>query len=152
MRLQDYVKVPIPFPSLIQLIRREEAERTARKLRLKQQARIQSVTAQPSEMSQLQDRLAQLETRLSEKTETTGKVETQISIESPPEEEPSELIQINQRLANIEKRLQSQSKRDFFCYRCGQDAHLATDCKNPPNKLLVQQKVEARRKKRDPKN
>ena len=33
-----------------------------------------------------------------------------------------------------------------FCYKCGQDNHIATNCTNPPNKDLVREKVDARKK------
>ena len=55
-----------------------------------------------------------------------------------------DMLQIQQRVAQLE----TQVRSSVFCYRCGEDRHLATDCKNPPNKKLVSEKVEARRKRK----
>ncbi len=30
----------------------------------------------------------------------------------------------------------SKSREDFFCYRCGEDGHIATKCKAPENTTL----------------
>uniref|UniRef100_A0A8C1SFS8 CCHC-type domain-containing protein n=1 Tax=Cyprinus carpio TaxID=7962 RepID=A0A8C1SFS8_CYPCA len=33
-----------------------------------------------------------------------------------------------------------QRPKAWFCFKCGNDGHLARQCENPPNKLLVDQK------------
>ena len=61
---------------------------------------------------------------------------------------PSEIVQLQQRMANLERKVPMVRNHNIFCYRYGEDAHLATDYQNPPNKKLVEQKVAERRKRR----
>ena len=131
------------------MIRREEAERTARKLRLRKQAKVQSVTVEKQQpdpdIQRMQLRLAELEKLASP--------EPQLETAPSTTKESPELVQISQRLADIEKRMSSQVRNtSIFCYRCGIDSHMATECKNSPNKQLVQQKMETRRRERTSKN
>ena len=63
-------------------------------------------------------------------------------------EEPQGYAVLQQRIAQLEQ----VRNVNIFCYRCGQDSHMATECEKPPNKTLVQEKVEARRRRRFPKN
>lgn len=39
------------------------------------------------------------------------------------------------------QRRSSRNREDFFCYRCGEDGHIATKCKAPENTTLVIQKL-----------
>lgn len=139
LRLEDKVDDPPNFPDLISAIRREESRRTERRLRQKK-AKSQGTTVasvsqvqpdQTSEVIRLQQRVAELE-------EATVYVE-------PPQPD-GEVARLQQRVAMLEQRL-SQVNRYIFCYRCGQDAHKATECNNPANESLVQQKVNDRRKR-----
>ena len=89
---------------------------------------------------QLEQRLAQLETSAA------------TSQPPQPQQQPDYVVQLQQRLAEFEREKQVRSRKTVFCYRCGQDLHFATDCKNPPNKQLVREKQEARRKQFQEKN
>ena len=62
------------------------------------------------------------------------------------------MAQLHQRLAQVEEQLKKKVRSEVFCYRCGLENHMAFDCTNPPNKALVNQKREARRKKFAEKN
>ena len=53
-------------------------------------------------------------------------------------------------LAQKVQDLQTKVKSGVFCYRCGQDGHVAYDCDNPPNKSLVEEKYATRRGRRRP--
>ena len=146
LRLEDKLHNPPSFPNLIQMIRREEAERTARKLRLRKQVKVQSVMVekpqQDAEMQRMQERVAELEKIAAGVTELAPEL-----FESSPE-----LAQISQRVASMEQRMKQQVRTDIFCYRCGIDKHMATECTNSPNKQLVREKMETRRKGYVPKN
>ena len=150
LRLEDQVKNPPSFPDLISSIRREETKRAERKLRHKQQVRARAaVVSEPEvpavtppdnrEMHRMQQRLAELESLAA-------------SIEPGPAPQPpepsAEFVQLQQRLASVEQKL-TVRKRNIFCYRCGQDAHMATECENPANKKLVEEKVAARRQRQN---
>ena len=144
LRLEDQQTIDNPpnFPALIGNIRKEECKRTERRLRHKRNLRSQAavvpprtevkVVPEPSvDVVRLQKRIAELE-----------------AAESPRQEpqSESEVVQLLQnRVAELERKVKVSYR---FCYRCGDDSHIATDCNSPPNKVLVQQKVDARRKRR----
>ena len=159
LRLEDKLDNPPSFPDLICSIRREESKRTERRLRHKKQARLQAASVKSEvpadEMLSLQQRLADLEavsSRVDREPEPQDAPSTSIAPRSEPQPPvpapPSELVQLQQRMAHMERQFSTVRNRNIFCYRCGEDAHMATDCQNPPNKKLVQEKADARRKRR----
>ena len=161
LRLEEKTDNPPTFPDLLSSIRKEESKRTERRLRHRKQARVHAAVVreessspdrdqpQPQppredpEVVQLRKRVAELEAR-AEQMETP----------EPPPEPQCEVAQLQHRLAAVEKRLANGKQQNFiFCYRCGRDdGHVATDCTNPPNKPLVEQRAAERRKRRFPKN
>ena len=158
LRIDDMIHDPPTFPALMQTVRTEEAKRTARKLRLRKQAKVHATVVQEAapgpEMQQLQQRLEQLEA-VAAASSSTGAAAAPVLQQPAEEQQPqSEIAQVNQRLARIEQQLSDkpQVRSDVFCYRCGIDKHVATDCVNAPNKQLVQQKMEAQRQNRRSKN
>lgn len=117
LRLEDKHEAPPDFPDLLHLVRQEETRRQERRARHKHQARSQVMAVQePSPTS-------------SAKT--------------------SETAQLQQRIAELEAQMKDMGKkkssRKVFCYRCGEDDHVATECMNPPNKTLVEKKEKDRR-------
>jgi hypothetical protein len=156
LRLEEKVSDPPTFPDLICSIRKEESKRTERRLRHRKPARAHAATVRPEgpsdEMLLLQQRLADLEgTCNPAKTEPQVQAASQMTLTEETEAQPeqsSELVQLQQRVARIEKRFSTVRSRNVFCYRCGQDGHVATDCQNAPNKKLVQETAEARKKRR----
>ena len=94
-------------------IRKEEARKTEKKLRLKKTVRSNCVSAESpevdkdNEIERLRKRVEQLEA---------------VSV-------------LGQRVQEPERR------RKRFCYRCGIDGHLAYRCTRPPNEELVQKKL-----------
>lgn len=142
LRLEDKIDDPPTFPDLLASIRTEESKRTQRRLRHKKVTR-----AQMSNVECISD----LET-----TQTPTQQRTSIS-----NSKQNEVIQLQQRISQLEKQVASsssssrQGRRNVFCYRCGEDGHMATDCNNVANKVLVDQKVQARKQsyaKQDSKN
>lgn len=128
LRLEEQDPKP-HYPDLIHKVRREEARRKERRLRLKVAARCSATTHDSSQESQPQ---------------------------TPPKPSPctlpatqldSELTQLRQRVAQLE----AHQSRNVFCYRCGEDGHMAYDCRGAPNKALVQEKTSRRQQKRKPK-
>ena len=155
LRFEQYLKNPPAFPHIIQYVRREEAERTARRLRHKKLARAQALKAEPvqeagssgeQEMELLRLRVRELEAQV-----TAAPVATPVVAPAPTAAAAAspELAQIQQRLASIEQNItQVRSKNFVFCYRCGEaDGHFATDCVNPPNKKLVAEKQQERKQR-----
>jgi hypothetical protein len=136
----DSEEVPPEYPQLIVSVRREEARRTQRRLRARKVVRSSAAT-------------------------TDGAATT-----SPPrraDDKPEsgnmpsgdEVLKLKHRVAELEAQNRDvsvlaqkvemlQSRNQRFCYRCGEDGHMAFDCRNPPNKALVEEKSAARRKAR----
>ena len=124
-------------------MRREEARRTERRLRLRKVARSNVSTASHSP--------------------TQSSVVTPPRVTTSPDNDNDEVAQLKKQIAmleasNSEVNLLAQKVQNLltkvisgvFCYRCGQDGHVAYDCDNPPNKSLVEEKYTARRGHRRP--
>ena len=153
LRLENKISDPPAFPVLMADIRREEARRTERKLRLKRgmTLRTQAVTVSDAEvdpeLEALQKKVNKLESLCSNITANANCANSPANC-TPAQEtvsQDSEVAQIQHRLAKVEERLTKVRHQSLFCYRCGIDAHIATDCKHPPNKALVQLKMEQRK-------
>ena len=137
LRLDEKINEPPTYPDLISSIRKEEAVRAGKKARRKTVARVQSCVeespnAANSEVDQLKTRIAELELK--------GK-------EHEPLTPQPDVIQLQQRLSSLEDKFKQVKNNHIFCYRCGKDFHVATDCRNEPNKELVREKVELRKKR-----
>ena len=138
LRLEDKIDDPPTFPDLLASIRKEESKRTQRRLRHKKVTR--------SQMSNVEC-FPDTETKQTPTQERT-------SISNSKE---NEVQQLQQRISQLEKQVASSSLttrpgRNVFCYRCGEDGHMATDCNNVANKVLVDKKMQARKERYAQKN
>ena len=132
LRLDELEETP-SYPDLIIKVRKEETRRTERRMRLKN-ASCSSINARKAESTSL---VAEAAPKV---TLPQDSVKNQTVSETQPRLCNDEVAQLRQRVAQLEKR---QSR--VFCYRCGEDGHMAYDCKNPPNKSLVDEKTAKRR-------
>lgn len=133
LRLDDMQPRAVDYPTLIARVRREEGRRTERRLRLRK-ARSSAATATP-EMAEVHD--------AKPVTDTSAEVEA-LRKRIAELEAKQDVNTLAQRVQQLES---SVSKPSVFCYRCGQDGHVAYDCPNRPNKKLVEEKRAARRNK-----
>ena len=119
----DEQEFPPQFPDLLSKVRHIESRRTQRRLRHKV---LRVRAAQQVELEQ----------------ETQAKAKTHNSKEN-------EVVQIQQRITRLEEAVKStvaaSTKRAVFCYRCGEDGHIATRCDNSPNESLVNEKMKKRK-------
>ena len=154
------------FSELFKNVRKEEARRTQRRLKhkkkIKPQSQVQVVSEGSSEILQKIDaRLANLEEQQKIAEKKTGlevgiaqlnsrltQLESVNNASLLTEEDTSVTAQVNRVKEKKESQERVSRKSDVFCYRCGQDFHFATDCRNPPNKALVKEKAEARKARR----
>ena len=143
MKLRLEVDQPLDFPAFIAKVRREEARRTERRLRLHKVVRSNVSTASHSP--------------------TQSTTVTSPRVTTSPDNDIDEVAQLRKRITMLEasnaevnllaqkvQDLQTKVKSGVFCYRCGQDGHVAYDCDNPPNKSLVEEKYATRRGRRRP--
>lgn len=140
LSLEDKQGPPPAFPDLLAAVRREESKRTQRRLRHKKIVKSQMSTVE-------------LEGAISDSDKVTREATSKRSVSIPNGKE-NEVVQLQQRITQLENQVQQGKQgqqeghvgRKVFCYRCGQDGHVATDCNNVANKDLVNQKVEERKK------
>ena len=134
---------PLGFPAFIAKVRREEARRTERRLRLRKVVRSNVSTASHSP--------------------TQSTTVTSPRVTTSPDNDNDEVAQLKKRITMLEasnaevnllaqkvQDLQTTVKSSVFCFRCGEDGHVAYNCENPPNKSLVEEKRAARRGRRRP--
>lgn len=129
LRLEEQDPKP-QYPDLIHKVRREESRRKERRLRLKIAARCSATTLDSNKEPQPPS---------SPKPSTRALPET-----LPATQLDSELTQLRQRVAQLE----AQQSTKVFCYRCGEDGHMAYDCRGAPNKALVEEKTSRRQQRR----
>lgn len=138
-------------------VRQEEARRMDREKRhptpvvipvqhQKQDSKLEKAEAN---IDKLQNRLDCLEasasTKLKESTfmNMSGKP-TNSSETSTGNPDPA----LTQRILQLEQQMTRKGKQTrypLFCYRCGKDNHLASECVETPNPVLVRQRVEERK-------
>jgi hypothetical protein len=157
LRLEDLKTNPPSFPDLMSAVRREEGKRTERKLRLKRAnvtvTRSSLVTASPEAVPELPDPdVERLQRRVNKLESMCAGLEA-MTVEDVPEPETveiprQEVARMQRRLAQLEDKVNKVRSRSIFCYRCGEDGHVATDCNGPSNKALVLEKVEKRNQRR----
>ena len=68
-------------------------------------------------------------------------------IQYDTEEGEENVQQLQQRMELLEEQV-TVSSNATFCYRCGIDQHVATDCTNEPDKVLVGKKLKIRAERR----
>jgi hypothetical protein len=128
----------IEYPDLIERVRREEARRTERRLRVRKGARISAVTETEGHSSTPPSK--------SSHDCETGKKDDEVSrLRQRVVELEAKSVEVNTLAQKVEL---LERGRKYFCYRCGQDGHLAYDCSEDPNKTLVEEKTAARRKRK----
>lgn len=139
LRLEDFVDDPPDFPTLVECIRKEEARRTERRLRLKRVSRTNSCA---SVVEKKPDNTVPSNTSAKQDGETEKLKERIRELEK-------ERVQAESLVQRVNILEESVSRRDNkFCFRCGNDGHMAWDCSAPPNRALVEEKSKARRQRR----
>ena len=151
---EKQISNPPEFPFIMSQVRREEARRTERKLRLKRgmTTRSNAAIVEKDGCEAMQQRLHNLEAMACslEQMSAMGNKQADVVHKEPTEtKEEVHISQLQRRLAQVEDKLSKVGQRYFFCYKCGIDYHLASTCRNSPNKALVKLKIE-QRKSKDP--
>lgn len=144
LQLEDKLDSPPSFPDLFVSVRREENKRAERRQRQKQVAKAQVIVANSASSQQLDLPNPSWESA------------------SKARNASSEVVRLQQEMAVLKEEMKSMLSKSSggtadlpgkygFCYRCGHDGHIAPGCNNRPNRTLVAERKEARRKAQDTK-
>ena len=155
--LEELVDEPPSFAELLLSMRKEEARRTEKRLRLKSSGRVATVAsvvvnpecsksdhlvADQKEMTDLRTRLAELEAQVHQQHKSASNIPS-CSRNSEPHQDPEgAVVSVPDKSRTFHMgKATNRSKRKCFCYRCGEDGHCANSCQKVPNPELVQQKL-----------
>ena len=141
LRLEEQKSNPPSFPEFIANVRREESKRTERKLRLKRMSVVKASAVKASEDTNSEE-LQLLQKRVNKLESMCAAV---VEEEKEDTEEEPEVAKLQRRIAQMEKKFDKVRPRLIFCYRCGEEGHIATECQGTANKELVKQKIEQRK-------
>ena len=122
LNLEDKVEEAPSFPDLMSSVRRVEARRIERKLRQKQVARV---NLSSSSLGSVDKPVAVEEDNMNWKVESMQRLIKELE----------DACQHHQQQATS-----LENRRSFFCYRCGEDQHIAVECNHSPNRDLVEKK------------
>jgi hypothetical protein len=120
---------PPEFPQLLAKIRREEARRTEKRLRMKKTVKTQVMMGESAASNV-------------ERNEEVEKLKARIA---ELEAEKNEVSVLTQKVNELEARGKGSYTKKRFCYRCGLDGHVAYKCRKEPNEELVQRKLKEAR-------
>ena len=144
LRLEDKYDSPPSFPDLFVSVRREETKRAERRQRQKQVAKSQVLVANSASSQQL-DTSSHLGEAVASNTAHASAHAS------------AEVVRLQQEMAVLKEEMKTMLSKSSggtadlpgkygFCYRCGHDGHIAPGCNNRPNRTLVTERKEARRK------
>ena len=149
--LEEKLDDPPAFAELLLSIRKEEARRTEKRLRLKS-GRVATQAISPPKSPKTEYRVESKEGKLiKELTSRLAVVEGQMQQHNTTSLHPdrsgsqnnstSSKCSDSSKSSDVRNKYQKGTRRKQFCYRCGQDGHYADRCKNKKNPELVQQKL-----------
>lgn len=163
LQLEQRKADPPSFPDILFLLRSEERKLASKAERMKQHLAItktrafshSQTTSVPGidstcpgdaptdattdlikQVADLTAQVAQLQACRPDKSKKKASKENREQKRSEPETKESKKI-----TASVPR------PRPWYCFRCGEDAHIATSCSNDPNPTLVEEKKKALREK-----
>lgn len=86
-----------------------------------------------SETESLRKQVLELQVQLTEKRTQQRKKHEQKTVTVPESPAATADIQVHQQVSRPQP-------KPWFCFKCGENGHIARQCENPPNKDLVDQK------------
>ena len=159
MGFENQLEEPPNFAEALLAVRKEEARRTEKRLRLKSVGRVavvstvasNTVSANPEDkqlIRELQNRLALLENQV--QLQQHRSFPKCPGLPQSREKDSDEQSQCSGSTSSIPSRDSNHSKwktrppkrnKQCFCYSCGDDGHYANNCQKKPNAELVQFKL-----------
>ena len=173
LQLEHRKSNPPSFPDLLLLLRTEEDRRAAKIDRMKKHlgntkaaAHVHSVLSMPSfneepaaAMPKRHESNTKLEKEVADLRKQVAQLlhkdRSEVKLEEAPSRTPKrELSLQSDNLAAYVRNSDPRSQtpvppRPWFCFKCGEDNHIAANCTNEPNPDLVRKKNAELREKRD---
>lgn len=162
LQLEQKKSNPPSFPELLLLLRTEEDRRSAKMDRMKRHmgsskamAHAHTVYGLPTcynsteaPVEKRQDDTQKLLNEISELRKQVATLSTRENVRSPPSMSPAEASCMITN-ASVPRHDTSRFPKPWFCFKCGEDGHIAARCSNAPNPVLVHQKNEELKRKRE---
>ena len=151
---EDMLDDPPSFAEALLKIRKEEAKRTEKKLRLKSAGRVHSriqndssPTSKTPSSPHTEDHklIQQLQSKVEE-------LQVQVQQQGASAKAPNKVIHDDTASTTSSgshgsstfKTRRKQTRRKGFCFKCGEDSHYMDKCQNASNPVLVQKKLQDR--------
>ncbi|KAL0198818.1 hypothetical protein M9458_007358, partial [Cirrhinus mrigala] len=153
LRLRERKHHPPSFLNLLKEIREaEESEASRHRMSAKAKAiqYCENERASTSVIQELKAEIQELRTQIcggESKTVSTSSLvikPKEKQIKPTDKTDSSEILEPRPKTSTSSSSLKGKSARtrdDYFCYRCGEDGHIATKCQAPPNSDQVIQKL-----------
>lgn len=151
LQLEQKKDSPPSFAELMTILRIEESKHASKSVRIKQhlgsskqRVVVQSQTAIGDDVTQLHSVTAQLASQI---TELQKQLAVLTSKQSKDKSNPkmSAVKPMNKQSTGSPKgkdKVQPARPKPGYCFRCGEEGHIATSCSNDPNPTLVAEKRE----------
>lgn len=151
LQLEQKKDSPPSFAQLMTMLRIEESKHVSKSVRMKQhlvsskqRVVVQSKTAIGDDVTQLHSVTAQLASQI---TELQKQLAVLTSKQSKDKSNPkmSAVKPVNKQSTGSPKgkdKAQPARPKPGYCFRCGEEGHIASSCSNDPNPTLVAEKRE----------
>lgn len=160
LQLEQKQNNPPTFAEFLLLLRVEEDKQAAKANRMKQhlgvaKAKVQSNTQAayvevtdydtqvqencvPSEVEQIKKQIANLQSQILALSVTKGERSVKHKTQKGQKHKFNETQLAPQRQSPVQSTV--PRPKPWYCFKCGEDGHIATNCSNPPNPTLVDAK------------
>lgn len=153
LQLEQKRHAPPSFAELMTLLRTEESKHASKSARMKQhlggvkqRAIMQSQTAARDDMTQFNSVTAQLASQIAELQNQLALLTSKQSKDKPNPKlntckSSSKQSAISPKgKPKVQDKSQPVRPKPGYCFRCGEDGHIASSCSNDPNPALVSEK------------
>lgn len=167
LQLEQRKENPPTFPELLFLLRTEEDKQTAKANRMKQHLGFQkpkvqaaahlheayctdtydsppSLSSQSPIMQQIQKQIAELQAQIATLSSPKQPTATAIKPVKKKEKDKQKENPATKKTPTpkpiTDTTTVKQKPKPWYCFRCGEDGHIATSCNDPPNPTLVSAK------------
>lgn len=168
LQLEQRQSTPPTFSEFLLMLRTEENKQAAKVSRMKHhlglpkakaQASVQAVCTSevndfdmqtqddrmPSLIEQIQKQITSMQAQIAALSAVKGDKSVRPKMTKMQKAKPSQSQPNSQRDSLAQQT--TPRPRPWYCFRCGEDGHIATSCSSPPNRTLVEAKKEELKEK-----